>query len=204
MRRPISAGEGSLLAATTFSEPVWQRPASAVSLHVPLEPGERADLAIVGGGLLGLSTALHAARAGLSVRILEARRLGEGASGLNGGQVIPGLKYDPETLLGMFGEERGEALVEFAATTADKVFDLIGTEKLDVPHRRSGWIQAAHTETALKAAASRDRQWRARGADVALLSASDIARLTGAKGYLGGWLDRRAGTVDPLALTLEL
>src|SRR4051812_18598268 len=187
-----------------FSEPIWQRPTGARPLHVHLGAGEQADLAIVGGGLLGLSTALHAARSGLSVRVLEAQRLGEGASGLNGGQVIPRLKYDPETLLSMFGEARGEALIAFAAATADKVFELIAAEKLDVAHGRNGWIQAAHTETALRAAKNRDRQWRARGADVTLLDAGEIARLTRAQNYLGGWLDRRAGTVDPLALTLEL
>jgi glycine/D-amino acid oxidase-like deaminating enzyme len=192
------------LPSTPFAEPIWQRPVGTPPLHVPLGKDEQVDVAIVGGGLLGLSTALHAARGCKSVRIVEARRLGEGASGLNGGQVIPGLKYDPETLLKLFGEERGERLIHFAARTADKVFGLIESERLAVPHRRSGWIQASHTETALRAAEERDRQWRARGAEVALLGTEEIARLTGANGYLGGWLDRRAGTVDPLALTLEL
>ncbi|WP_366664384.1 FAD-dependent oxidoreductase [Mesorhizobium sp.] len=153
---------------------------------------------------MGLSTALHAARQGRTVQVLEAGGIGEGASGLNGGQVIPGLKYDPEWLFEHFGKERGEALVNFAASTADAVFDLIRDENLAVPFTRNGWIQAAHTETALTAAANRDRQWRARGADVELLSQAEIAAMTGAKGYLGGWLDRRAGVVDPLAYTLEL
>ncbi|WP_348629122.1 FAD-dependent oxidoreductase [Mesorhizobium sp. M4B.F.Ca.ET.017.02.2.1] len=162
------------------------------------------DVVIVGGGIMGLSTALHAARQGLAVQVLDAGAIGEGASGLNGGQVIPGLKYDPEWLVEHFGKERGEALVNFAASTADAVFDLIRDEKLAVPLTRNGWIQAVHTETALTAAANRDRQWRARGADVELLSQAEIAAMTGAKGYLGGWLDRRAGVVDPLAYTLEL
>jgi glycine/D-amino acid oxidase-like deaminating enzyme len=192
------------LASTPFSEPIWQRPSGARSYHQPIQGGERVDLAIVGGGILGLSTALHAVRAGMSVRVVEARQLGEGASGLNGGQVIPGLKYDPQKLLALFGSERGEALIGFAASTADRVFTLIRDGALDVPHHRGGWIQAAHTGTAMRAAESRDRQWRARGADAALLDAGEIARLTGARGYLGGWLDRRAGTIDPLAFTLEL
>lgn len=153
---------------------------------------------------MGLSTALHAARLGMSVQVLEAGEIGQGASGLNGGQAIPGLKYDPEWLQEHFGEERGEALVNFAASTADAVFELIRDERLSVPFVRNGWIQAAHTEVALKAAANRDRQWRARGADVKLLSAAEIATMTGARGYLGGWLDRRAGVIDPLAYTSEL
>ncbi|AZO48547.1 MAG: FAD-binding oxidoreductase [Mesorhizobium sp.] len=186
-----------------FSDPIWQKPKTVFALQ-PQTPAGPIDAVIVGGGIMGLSTALHAARQGLAVQVLEAGAIGEGASGLNGGQVIPGLKYDPEWLVEHFGKERGEALVNFAASTADAVFDLIGDEKLAVPFTRNGWIQAAHTETALTAAANRDRQWRARGADVELLSQAEIAAMTGAQGYLGGWLDRRAGVVDPLAYTVEV
>ncbi|RJT39956.1 FAD-binding oxidoreductase [Mesorhizobium waimense] len=187
-----------------FSDPIWQKP-KAISAFPSLFPaGSPVDVVIVGGGIMGLSTALHAARLGLAVQVLEAGAIGEGASGLNGGQVIPGLKYDPEWLVEHFGPARGAALVNFAASTADAVFSLIRDEKLAVPFTRNGWIQAAHTETALKAAASRDRQWRARGADVQLLSQTEIAAMTGAQGYLGGWLDRRAGIIDPLAYTSEL
>ncbi|RVC46095.1 FAD-binding oxidoreductase [Mesorhizobium sp. M4A.F.Ca.ET.090.04.2.1] len=186
-----------------FSDPIWQKPKTVFALQ-PQTPAGPIDAVIVGGGIMGLSTALHAARQGLAVQVLEAGAIGEGASGLNGGQVIPGLKYDPEWLVEHFGKERGEALVNFAASTADAVFDLIGDEKLAVPFTRNGWIQAAHTETTLTAAANRDRQWRARGADVELLSQAEIAAMTGAQGYLGGWLDRRAGVVDPLAYTVEV
>ncbi|TPL42142.1 FAD-dependent oxidoreductase [Mesorhizobium sp. B2-4-6] len=187
-----------------FSDPIWQKPQAAPAFQSDLSAGGTLDAVIVGGGIMGLSTALHAARAGLSIQVLDAGAIGQGASGLNGGQVIPGLKYDPEWLLRHFGKERGEALVGFAASTADAVFDVIRDEKLTVPFTRNGWIQAAHTETALKAAANRDRQWRSRGADVELLDRAGIAAMTGARGYLGGWLDRRAGVIDPLSYTLEL
>ncbi|MER8756406.1 FAD-binding oxidoreductase [Mesorhizobium sp. M0976] len=187
-----------------FSDPIWQKPRTATAFQSLFPAGRRVDVVIVGGGIMGLSTALHAARLGLAVQVVDAGEIGNGASGLNGGQVIPGLKYDPDWLLEHFGPERGEALVNFAASTADTVFELIRDEGLAVPFVRNGWIQAAHTETALKAAANRDRQWRARGADVRLLSATEIATMTGAQGYLGGWLDRRAGVIDPLAYTSEL
>jgi glycine/D-amino acid oxidase-like deaminating enzyme len=187
-----------------FYDPIWQKPQAASTVRSLFPAGKNVDVVIVGGGIMGLSTALHAARLGLAVQMLEAGEIGQGASGLNGGQVIPGLKYDPEWLLEHFGPERGEALVNFAASTADAVFELIRDERLAVPFVRNGWIQAAHTETALKAAANRDRQWRARGADVQLLSQTEITARTGARGYLGGWLDRRAGVIDPLAYTAEL
>ncbi|MER9635589.1 FAD-dependent oxidoreductase [Mesorhizobium sp. M0228] len=187
-----------------FSDPIWQKPRTATAFQSLFPAGRRVDVVIVGGGIMGLSTALHAARLGLAVQVLDAGEIGNGASGLNGGQVIPGLKYGPDWLLEHFGLERGEALVNFAASTADTVFELIRDEGLAVPFVRNGSIQGAHTGTALKAAANRDRQWRARGADVRLLSATEIATMTGAQGYLGGWLDRRAGVIDPLAYTSEL
>ncbi|MBU2327157.1 MAG: FAD-binding oxidoreductase, partial [Alphaproteobacteria bacterium] len=141
---------------------------------------------------------------GLSVQVIEACDIGTGASGVNGGQVIPGLKQDPEMLISLFGDEAGKQLTRFVARTADVVFDLIGRERLDVEHLRCGWIQAAHTEAALQAAMQRNRQWRAQGADVALLNQAEIALLIGSEGYRGGFLDRRAGIVNPLALVHEL
>src|SRR3954469_10223689 len=119
--------------SAAFTQPVWMPPAVSVALHEPLTAGEHVDMAVVGSGIMGLSAALHAARLGLAVRVIDARNIGEGASGLNGGQVIPGLKYDPEWLLEHFGAEHGEALIKFAASTADAVFDLIQNEKLSVP-----------------------------------------------------------------------
>ncbi|WP_454286193.1 NAD(P)/FAD-dependent oxidoreductase [Rhizobium arsenicireducens] len=187
-----------------FSRPVWRRPPRVSFAGEAISAPERVDLAIVGGGLQGLSAAFAAARRGLSVRVIEARGLGEGASGLNGGQVIPGLKHDPDRLLRHFGERRGEALIDFASGTADAVFKLIQSEGLDVEHDRSGWIQAAHTPEAFTAAEERNRQWGARGADVTLLNGAEVALLTGAGGYVGGWLDRRAGTINPLAFVFEL
>ncbi|UJW74527.1 NAD(P)/FAD-dependent oxidoreductase [Rhizobium sp. SL42] len=182
---------------------VWQKP-EAIAGDFGSVTTQAVDLVVVGAGVQGLSAALQAARRGLSVQVIEAASLGEGASGLNGGQVIPGMKFDPEALVAMLGPERGARLTEFSAGTADAVFSLISNEKLDVPHTRTGWIQAAHSETAMAAAAQRHRQWRAHGADVTLLNHAEIALLTGAKGYRGGWLDRRAGTIDPLAYVFAL
>ncbi|MBL0370624.1 FAD-binding oxidoreductase [Rhizobium sp. KVB221] len=187
-----------------YSEPVWAEEHIRKSSGVPLESGETVDLAVVGAGILGLATAFHAARNGLKVQVIDAGRIGDGASGLNGGQVIPGLKYDPEWLLQHFGRERGEVLINFASQTADAVFDLIRKEKLDVAYNRNGWIQACHTEAALKTASSRFAQWKALGADVEMLDAQTIERLIGTSNYHGGFLDRRAGVIQPLAYTMEL
>lgn len=182
----------------------WQKAVDPGSPHAPIGNGEQVDVTIIGAGFMGLSTGLELARQSKSVRIIEAADVGTGASGLNGGQVIPGLKYDPDWLLQHFGQERGEIAIAFAQSTADAVFDLIEREGLEVPRVRNGWIQAAHTESALAAAQRRDAQWRARGADVRMLDAHEIEAMTGARGYLGGWLDKRAGIIDPLSFVTQL
>ena len=87
----------------------------------PALSGEQTtEIAIIGGGLTGLSTALSLAEAGRDVRVLEAHLPGWGASERNGGQLNPGLKYDPSVMLSKFGEARGSALVDFAWSSVEK------------------------------------------------------------------------------------
>lgn len=186
------------------SQSAWVDPEFAPIPSAALGENERVDLAVVGGGILGLSSALHGARQGLSVRVLDAKRIGDLASGLNGGQVIAGFKYDPDWLIAHFGEKRGTALLEFGAELPDAVFGLIEREHLQVPRQANGWIQAAHSETAMRAVERRARQWIGRGVRAKILDAPEIARLTGARGYLGGWIDPRGGAIQPLAYTREL
>src|ERR1043166_7143599 len=105
---------------------LWAATAPPAPPTPPLETSAHADVCVIGGGYAGLSTALHLAERGVQTIVLEAREPGFGGSGRNGGQVIPGLKYDPDDLEAMFGPERGRRLVDFAGRTADAVFDQIG------------------------------------------------------------------------------
>ena len=194
MAASLSSAASSLWAATAPPAPPTP----------PLDASTRADVCVIGGGYCGLSAALHLAEQGANVVLLEAREPGWGASGRNGGQVIPGLKYDPAELLSMCGPERGRALVEFAGRTADSVFGLIDRRAMDVPHVRAGWTQGAHTESGLRAAEQRATQWAALGARTESLDRDEIARKLGTSAYLGGWVDRRGGAIQPLAFARGL
>ena len=184
----------SLWAATAASAPVTEK----------LTENTRCDVLVIGGGYAGLSTALHLAERGVNVVLLEAREIGFGGSGRNGGQVIPGLKYDPDDLIKMFGHERGKWIVDFAGRTAETVFDLIDRHQMDVPNVRKGWIQGAHTEDALNTARARAEQWSRHGAKVRFLDRSETQSLLGTERYLGGWVDERAGAVQPLSYSRGL
>ena len=108
------------------------------------EAGREVDVAIVGGGFTGLSAALAATTRGATVALCEARTIGWGASGRNGGQVIPGLKLDPSEMRAAYGATIGDRLVKAVGDAADSVFDLIKQHRIDCEPKRAGWIQAAH------------------------------------------------------------
>ncbi|HLZ02115.1 MAG TPA: FAD-binding oxidoreductase [Bradyrhizobium sp.] len=184
---------------------LWAATAPPAPVTPPLEGNIAADVVVVGAGYAGMSTALHLAERGTRVVVLEAHEPGWGGSGRNGGQVIPGLKYDPDELEEMFGPERGRKLVDFVGGSADTVFDLIEKHTMNVPLQRKGWIQGAHTEAGLDIVKKRAAQWASRGVDGAReLSAQDTGHLIGTDKYLGGWVDPRGGAVQPLAYAREL
>jgi len=183
---------------------LWAKTAVVPAPTDMLSEDLEADICIVGGGYAGLSTALHLAEAGIKAVVLEARECGWGASGRNGGQVIPGLKYDPDDMISTYGEKEGRKLLTFASTTADRVFDLIARYQMQVPFQRAGWIQAAHSEEGLQLAKTRVTQWSKHGVDARLLSREETAERLGTASYSGGWLDPRGGGVQPLSYAREL
>src|SRR5262245_64414286 len=102
---------------------LWAATACAPPSTPALEESGRADVVIVGAGYAGLSTALHLAERGTRVVVLEAHEVGWGGSGRNGGQVIPGLKYDPEELEQKFGPELGRRLIDYVGGSPDVAYE---------------------------------------------------------------------------------
>src|SRR3546814_1020974 len=70
----------------------------------------RCDVCVIGGGYTGIATALHLAERGYKAIVLEARRIGWGASGRNGRQLSGGQRLDPEALIDLVGRERPRLL----------------------------------------------------------------------------------------------
>ena len=178
---------------------LWAATATAGPEFSELDGELRSQVAVIGGGYTGLSAALHLAEQGRDTVVLEAVDVGERASGLNGGQVIPGVKSDPDELQAMFGPRLGPKVVATVAQGPDLVFELIGRYRIDCDALRTGWIQPAAHERDLIPIRTRVEQWQRWGADVSLLDRAQTARLTGATCYCGGWIDRRGGTVQPLS-----
>lgn len=179
---------------------LWHATAPAMAPLPPLHGQVEADLLIVGGGFTGLSTALHAAEAGLRVVLAEAESIAYGATGRNAGFVVPNFaKVDPDDVRAHLGEPRASRLLAMAAGSADLVFDLIRRHGIDCGALQSGWVQPSHSDAALGRARERVRQWQALNRPAEFLDAAAVEALTGVKGWRGGWIDRSGGVLNPVA-----
>ena len=163
----------------------------------PLDADSEADLCVVGAGITGLSAALHAAQAGMSVIVLEAQRVGWGASGRNGGQIGGGFNWSRDALrarLGTAAEARLHAIAGEAVTLTRR---LIADHAPEADYR-PGILSAAITERDFASLRA-----RAAAPDDVLDRDALQARI-GTRAYAGGVLDRDAGYCNPLPYVLGL
>jgi glycine/D-amino acid oxidase-like deaminating enzyme len=166
----------------------------------PALPGScRASVAIVGGGIVGLTTALHLAQSGTDVVVLEARDPGWGASGNNGGQLNPGLKYDPDAIEAAYGPDLGRRMIAFAYDTPNRAFALIDRLGIACDARQNGTLRVAYSKTGAAGVEATARQCIARGMPVTLLDRNAVMAATGTSRYLAAMRDARGGDVNPLS-----
>ena len=170
----------------------------------PLTGDVAAEVAVIGGGFSGLSTALHLAERGVSVVLLEARGLASGGSGRAFGQIVPYAKHGEAHTLSHFGEAVGTRMIEALGRGPDLVWELIDRHAIACGAARSGLIFAAHNAAGEAGLHARDAFWRARGAPVEMLDAERTASLIGSARYASALIDRRGGHLNPLAYAYGL
>jgi L-pipecolate oxidase len=178
---------------------LWDKTAPPAPHTRVLTSGISADVAIVGAGYAGLSAALHLAQGGANVAVLEAAGIGYGAAGRNAGLVNAGMWLLPNEFPAVLGADYGERLLEVLGSAPRVVCELIEQHDIACELERSGTLQCAVGSRGLAAIRVRAEQWMRRGANVELLDADATARKVGSPTYVGALLDRRAGTVQPLA-----
>ncbi|MFX0547414.1 NAD(P)/FAD-dependent oxidoreductase [Roseovarius sp. S1116L3] len=188
------------MSAPLASDPLWEATARPAPDAPPLKGDARADVVVIGGGFCGISCALHLAEAGCDTMLLESQAFGWGASGRNGGQLIPCFKDNPDDLIARHGPELGNAMADLGASGGDLVASLIARHDIDCAFHRDGWIQGVHSQAALPAIEERARQWQARGRDVRILGQGEVAALTGCDQYVAGYLDPNGGGLNPMSL----
>ena len=178
---------------------LWEASAPPAPVTSSLAEAVEADVVIVGGGYTGLSCALHLSEAGKSVVLLEAHEFGFGGAGRNVGLINAGLWLMPDDVSAAAGELYGERLLAAFGDGPALVMSLIERHRIDCELERNGTLHCAVGAAGLEELRRREAQWLKRGAPVSLLDARDTAERVGTRAYAGALLDRRAGTLQPLA-----
>ncbi|MGX9417748.1 NAD(P)/FAD-dependent oxidoreductase [Vibrio sp. WJH972] len=177
---------------------LWNMSAPSIPDYLPLTDDIETEVAIIGGGYTGLSTAINLAAKGVNCRVLEAQQIGFGGAGRNCGMVNPGIWIPPQDVSKHLGEESANVFLEEMAGGPDYVFSLIEKYNIDCEATRVGTIHAAHAPSGYRELAARAEEWQRRGREVELLDARAAEEKIGTSRYFGGLLDRNAGTVNPM------
>jgi gamma-glutamylputrescine oxidase len=183
----------------------YQATANPARVRERLEGATRVDVCIIGAGFTGLSAALHLARAGRKVLLLESYSVGNGASGRNGGQAIVGYRTDATDLVDHFGVDQAKRLFALAVEARDHLFGLIADEGIACDARRG------HLHVTTKAreidALKREAQCLTDVMgypDLRLLDTAQVREAVASPAYIAGLLDPHGGQVHALNLCLGL
>ena len=184
---------------------LWFQTAPAAPVTASLTGSLECDIAVIGAGILGLSAAWRLAAAGCSVAVLEAAGIGAGASGRNGGLVVPSLpRVGPLAVLRELGPEQGERLLRLVAGGAEHVFALVRDLGIDCDARQTGWLNPAHAAVLAPALAARAAEWRPFGSRAVWLDSPETRRRMGSDSYHAALFDPSGGHLNPLAYTRGL
>ncbi|GAC1664499.1 MAG: FAD-binding oxidoreductase [Steroidobacteraceae bacterium] len=161
----------------------------------------QADVVVLGGGIAGCSAALHLAKRGYRVALLEAHVVGYGASGRSGGQTIFGLAASQKSLIAQVGRDDARRLFDFSVAALDLTRSLIEEYAIDCDYH------ANHIHVAVKARHLQELdEWHRElqddcGYPSLLLNRAELKTHVCSERYLGGLLDPRSGHLHPLKFT---
>lgn len=171
--------------------------------YPPLQGEVRADVCIVGGGFSGLNTAIELARRGISVVLLEARQVGWGASGRNGGQLIRGVGHDVDHFAPVIGAEGVRALKLMGLEAVELVRQRVDEFAIDCD-LTWGYCDLANTARDFAGFAEDMEELRGLGYrhEMKLVQPGDMRSVVGSDRYAGGLIDMGSGHLHPLNLAL--
>jgi glycine/D-amino acid oxidase-like deaminating enzyme len=170
--------------------PYWMETAGAFPDRSGKPLTEDTDLVVVGAGLTGLSTALHSARKGARVTLVEKGQIGSGASARNGGMANLGFTIGVGQAIRRYGLERAREIYHSYGEAVDTVERLVNEESIDCQFRRAGRLgvasRLAHFES--KKAQQRDLA-KYFGHETTLIGKAELRSEIGSDAYHGGLLD---------------
>jgi gamma-glutamylputrescine oxidase len=172
------------------------------TIRPALESAVEADVCIIGAGFTGVSAALELAEKGFSVVVLEGERIGFGASGRNGGQIVNGYSRDFETIEGRFGPETARKLASMSREGGEIIRSRVEKHGIDCDLRDGGFF-AAFTPKQMREFEAVKKSCESYGiSGMEMVSKADVGRYVSSERYIGGMIDARGGHIHPLNLVL--
>ena len=161
------------------------------------------DVCIIGAGYTGLSSALHLLELGYSVTVLEAARVGWGASGRNGGQIVNSFSRDIDSIERTVGKETGQLFGEMAFEGGRIIKQLIAKHEIQCD-LKDGGVFAAMNKKQMGHLEHQKSLWEKHGhlGHLELLDEQGIGAVVGSERFIGGLLDKSGGHMHPLNLAL--
>ncbi|CAD7054564.1 FAD-binding oxidoreductase [Pseudorhizobium endolithicum] len=167
-----------------------------------LEGEIEADVCVIGAGFTGISAALELGERGYKVVVLEAERIGFGASGRNGGQIVNGYSRDLQTIAGRYGHDKAVKLGAMSLEGGEIIRSRVEKYPIacDLVH---GGFFAAFTEKQVREMEAHKAHWEKHGhTGLEMVSRHEVGRYVKTDRYVGGMIDRLGGHIHPLNLVL--
>lgn len=196
--RPSETGPGSPGHAPTY----YAATANDKAVRPRLEGEVAADICVIGAGFTGISAGLALAERGYAVVVLEAERIGFGASGRNGGQMVNGYSRDLQVIEKRYGTDRARALGVMSLEGGNIIRERIKKYGIECDHRPGNFL-AAFSDKQLREMEETKRTWERHGhPGLEMVDRAGVQGIVASDRYVGGLLDQLGGHIHPLNLVL--
>ncbi|MGB3279841.1 MAG: FAD-binding oxidoreductase [Pseudorhodobacter sp.] len=188
--------------ATLHTGSYYAASANAAPERPALKGEQQVDICIVGAGYSGLSTGLHLVEKGYKVAIIEGARVGWGASGRNGGQIVNGLNASLQTIKGRYGQDTANFVASLVQEGGDIIRERVKTYDIQCD-LKPGNIFTGLTAAHMKELEARRALWASYGIkNQDMLDKEQLREHIGSDVYAGGMIDHSGGHMHPLNLCL--
>lgn len=198
MNKPLNnyAGDG------THTTSYYAASANTQKLRPALSGDHQFDICVVGAGYSGISTALHLAEKGYNIAIVEGARIGWGASGRNGGQIVNGLNASLQTIKRRYGQDTANFVASLVTEGGSIIRERIAKYDIQCDLKETN-IFTAYTPAHMRELQERLELWQGYGiTSQEMLNKDQIRDYVGSDVYAGGMIDHSGGHIHPLNLAL--